>query len=174
MRIGILGSHCTGKTTLAQQLSEELKTPLIPEQARLAWERGFELDHKATLKTQLMIWMMQLEAENNHESFVADRTLLDSVVYGQLNKSIDELDFMMMAKLASLTMPMMNRYDILFYTPILWPVVSDDFRNTEEDYREAIDNTFKAYMRKLPVIELPAENRLEIALDHIDGIQRSR
>ncbi len=48
LRIAIVGSFSTGKTTLAEVLAGNLDLPLLPETAREVVELGFKLDKDAT------------------------------------------------------------------------------------------------------------------------------
>ena len=81
LRIGIVGAQGTGKTTIANDLAERLGLPKIDEIARTVKDLGWALDTDGDISTPALIWLGQLYQEIQLEEFVADRTLLDPVVY---------------------------------------------------------------------------------------------
>jgi len=85
MRIGICGTSCAGKTTLARALSKRLNLPLINEVAE-----DFK-EFRNTIPTQFNIASGQIGAEINmvaaHGGFVSDRTVLDNLAYSSFHYS---------------------------------------------------------------------------------------
>lgn len=88
-KIGIMGTHGTGKTTLAMRMASDEKTAyphltvtLLPEVARAA---PGVLNEEATLKTQKWIhytqYTREIENEKGSDVLVCDRTILDSLCY---------------------------------------------------------------------------------------------
>jgi nicotinamide riboside kinase len=77
MRVGICGTHCSGKTTLARALAEEFDLALIEEVAA-----GFPRERRGALETQFAIMDAQIAAERAAgEDFVSDRTVIDNATY---------------------------------------------------------------------------------------------
>ena len=63
IRIAIVGSFSTGKTTLAEDLARRLELPLLPEVAREVVALGFKLDKDATPETETLIFLRQYNNE---------------------------------------------------------------------------------------------------------------
>ncbi len=78
-RIAIIGTHSTGKTTLAKALSKELNIPFIEECAR-----NHDVKHASVeeyIKIQKDILTEQISAENKHLDFISDRSTIDNLAY---------------------------------------------------------------------------------------------
>lgn len=103
MRIYFIGSHCSGKSTLARYVSETYKLPMITEVARMVLsEKELQLD---TLRSNLdivddyqsNIFSRQLLEESKYSNFVSDRSL-DCLAYAAqhsrtLHDSINSNEF---------------------------------------------------------------------------------
>ena len=80
MRIYFIGSHSSGKTTLARYVSQQYKIPMITEVARqILSEKELHLDSLRTNldvvdEYQKTIFYRQLEEEQKFESYVSDRS----------------------------------------------------------------------------------------------------
>ena len=134
MKIAIIGTHSTGKTTLVNELGKELNDHVvIPELARVFQVERI-LPEKRTIDLQHDMQITHLIIEDCHEKFVSDRSILDYAIYSQNEKFIRQ------------TLRIMKgRYTHLFYIPIKFEVKPDGFRNTDEEYRNHIDNLFRKY-----------------------------
>lgn len=92
-RIFFVGSHCTGKTTLARMTSEIYGIPMLPEVARLVLARkelNFDsLRHNLRIVNdyQESVFKEQIEAEKNLGSYVSDRGF-DNLAYAAEHSSI--------------------------------------------------------------------------------------
>ncbi len=75
MRIGICGTSCSGKTTLARELAKSLNYPLIAEVAE------YYKEDRHLLSTQARIADTQMNSEMCYSSFVSDRTVYDNMAY---------------------------------------------------------------------------------------------
>ena len=91
-RIGIIGTSCTGKSTLSLKLSKVLNIPLIEESARLLYAKekkrntNFDRDRNDPewqfyFQTRLYTDKITKELTNFSTGFVSDRTYLDNFVY---------------------------------------------------------------------------------------------
>lgn len=87
MRIGLCGAHRTGKSTLAEQVSQQLglKRVASPVSA-VAREYGFDMDNDRRdsphfLRMQKHILVAIAQAVQNEASFVSDRTPIDAAAY---------------------------------------------------------------------------------------------
>lgn len=89
MKVYFVGSHSTGKTTLARYVSQKHNILMLPEVARAVLaEKELQLESLRTdLETvddyQLNVFYRQIVEENKYKegSFVSDRSLLDCCAY---------------------------------------------------------------------------------------------
>lgn len=87
MKIYLIGSHGTGKTTLSRYISEKYKLPMLTEAARtILSEKELQIDSlrynlDIVDNYQTDVFKRQLVEENKYQDFVADRSLLDSLAY---------------------------------------------------------------------------------------------
>lgn len=92
-RIFFVGSHCTGKTTLARVTSEIYGVPMLPEVARLVLARkelNFDKlrhDLKTVNDYQKSVFEEQIEAEKTLGHFVSDRGF-DNLAYAAEHSTI--------------------------------------------------------------------------------------
>lgn len=92
-KVFFVGSHCTGKTTLARITSETYGVPMLPEVARLVLARK-ELDFdklrhdpKTVHDYQLSVFREQMMVEKTSDCFVSDRGF-DNLAYASEHSSI--------------------------------------------------------------------------------------
>lgn len=153
LKIGITGTHSTGKTTLAKALAEELCLPLIPEQARIAIGK-FKIDDLDKFKEdadmfstfQIDILRRQLneEMKHYHSGFISDRTTLCNFAYYAVN-TCDSPKFFETYKKIALD-NFVETYDVVFYVPIMFDLVDDGVRNKSVEYQRKIDNYIRYHL----------------------------
>lgn len=91
-KIMICGASGTGKTTLANHISELYKLPYVSTSAKEVWPRfGFENHADAHLKStsdkkigseyQIAILSHRIETLKEHDRFVTDRSFVDNAAY---------------------------------------------------------------------------------------------
>ena len=121
MRIGIIGSAGTGKTTLAKALAKHLKATYVPDavlavlkdRGRDSWQGVVAGDRRRIREDALR---RKISAEAQEESFVSDKTVIDYLAYWLQNQSEQELrvvneEFLDQCKEAA------KRYDVLVLLP---------------------------------------------------------
>jgi adenylate kinase family enzyme len=169
-KIGICGSHGTGKTTLAGMIAAEKKLNLLTGLMRSFWTEfgvsDFEKlpkDVRTTFQKESL--MRQITAEDRLENFVTDRTVLDQLAYTKMssNMSDSSIDFLLYEQLCG---ERLNQYTHIFYLPVEFEVEPEFLRadiSTRHDLavimKEYLD---KWYAGKYITISGPLEKRLEI------------
>jgi nicotinamide riboside kinase len=147
MRIAISGTHSIGKTTLARWISRTFDIPYIGEQARHLLETKYhfsEVERNLELfkNFQRDILHGQISTETAHNTFVADRPVLDSAVYvkERLIKERDaDTDYWHSYYDKVLKWMRMN-YDVVFFLRYDDNFFEDDgYRNVNKFYMSVID-----------------------------------
>lgn len=142
MRIAIIGSHGTGKTTLAKWLTHELKMNLIPDVVPEALRLGFTINESSSVESQLWILTTQLELERNtKESWVSEKALWDNYIYGSL--MIKDLEAVHTIKKV---VERNVNYDFVFYLPIEFPIFDDGKRSMSIEFQKKIDSMYRYYL----------------------------
>jgi nicotinamide riboside kinase len=141
MKIAIIGTHSTGKTSIIQSLQEHLqynnKKILILQE--LARECPYPINEKTTIKAQKWILDNQIKKENeiNHTNniLITDRASLDNFAYMyRAHKEKNLHDFEKKA------VEHMKNYDAIFKTQKLEiDAQKDKIRSTDYEFRDNID-----------------------------------
>lgn len=79
MRIAIIGTHGTGKTTLAKMLSSIFKIPILKELARNHDIRNADPDEYVKIQKDILI--EQIASERKYQNFISDRSTIDNLAY---------------------------------------------------------------------------------------------
>ncbi len=139
VKIAIIGTHCTGKTTLMKQLVDYLKSKgkkadFVKEVVR---DCPFPVNEKTTVKAQDWIIKKQIEEENKktgYEFLVCDRSVLDCYAYLFNLLKTDHKE------LYSDVLDQLKTYDVLFLTKIKDDKIeADGFRSTDQQFRIDIE-----------------------------------
>jgi nicotinamide riboside kinase len=144
-KIGIIGSHCVGKTTLAAKLTSGLLDEgaivrLVPEVARTC---PLGINDEATLETFFWIMARQIQVEIEESAhaniLVCDRSIVDNFVYyARLFGTQGE-----QAKgLAAITGIWMKTYDLIVRLPITFSLTDDKYRSLDTGFQKQIDDLF--------------------------------
>jgi len=135
MRIGLIGSHGTGKSTLVTELLKKLpQYSTVKEKSRGVLDKGLGLNFKTTQKTQLSFiqsYITMFEFENN-SNILTSRTLVDLYAYTYYFANHREYDvnLFLLSKINALLLNKLSWWDLFFYIPI-------EFKQTETNqYRE--------------------------------------
>ena len=134
-----------GKTTLVNALKElpEFKDyHFRTERSKHLMNLGIPLNTDSTLKGQL-VFASERAAELMQEKIITDRTVIDVMAFCDLSESMkDHEKFYLNAALYYLV----DEYDILFYvSPEGVEIEDNGIRETNAEYRDAIDEKIKEY-----------------------------
>lgn len=142
-KIGITGSHGTGKTTLAKKFSEEFNLPLISEVARKYDIPNTNIE--AYCKIQKRLLFNQIEKEAEYQSFVSDRTTIDNLAYWITLCSANALESDNRIYISE-TRQHIITYDKIYYVPIRFEIKDDNFRFVSKSFQQTIDDVIRTIL----------------------------
>jgi hypothetical protein len=147
VKIGLVGAHCVGKSTLSMAISKRLKLPIIEEQMRCSQEQFAHIGYPTLDSIIDTLWyphfvfdliLRQVKCECKvGESFVSDRTILDYYIYYCQLSTAPETEKEILR--SYVFKHYYNVYDTIVYIPITFPMVGDDYRNTDSEFRDIMD-----------------------------------
>ncbi|MFZ2412075.1 MAG: ATP-binding protein [Candidatus Methanoperedens sp.] len=169
MRIAIIGTHGTGKTTLAKMLSGVFNIPILEECAR-----NYDIKHASPekyLKIQKNILIEQIATESKHPSFVSDRSTIDNLAYW-IHSCAQMVDASMNKKYINTSMENAKKYTVIFLlVPEFYPM-DDGFRDTNLIFQLQIAETINTilHLYQIPhyILRGTVDERLQRAIDIIN------
>jgi len=162
-KIGLLGTHGTGKTTLSHDIAKEFKkrkytVRVIGEIATVAKERGFFIDQNTTLEAQGWILLRQcaaeLEAEiHGYKIAICDRTVYDNNKY-LCRAAGENHHYTRLMQGHAQTHP----YQGLYYLPLTFEL-DPEKRDSDPQFQQDMDRLILRYIAEyLPqCIQLPKD-----------------
>ena len=171
MKIAIIGTHSTGKTTIIKHLAQELgrqgkKTVIVPELARFC---PFPINEEAPLDAQ--IWIQENQRQKEDELYepdcimLCDRSTLDNMAYMQRiagGSNISNYE-----KQAVLHM---GSYTLVFKTQKLdLEAKEDGVRSVDKSFRDEIDERITKLLEKhqTPYRSLPKTTNYRVHVQFI-------
>ncbi len=156
MKIAFTGSHCTGKTTLLNQMKiifQNADFQYVTEVARGIINRGYPLNMDANMDSYVHYINDQLKAEKRMQScdlFISDRTLLDPLAYALVNKKLPRpyIHDYFIDMMESIWLLEKEQYDLYIYFPIEFPLIYDGVRPEDEQYRKDIDDQIAQLLKR--------------------------
>lgn len=158
-KIGFVGSHGTGKSTLCEALREQLRNngvaaTLIDEiPRRICALRGdpdfFKRGSNTPLRQIVLILLQVLEeatAPRVPGVLLCDRTVLDHWAYTSSlfrNALVEEGVFDL---LESAVLRHVASYDLVIHVPIEFGLRVDDVREADEEFRHLIDSELRTFL----------------------------
>lgn len=167
MKIGMAGSHGTGKTTMANALVAHpgfSNLGLVPSTARQIKAYGYPINREATELSQLLVPILRMLDE--HEAsfrpdagMISDRTLIDSLAYTMYqNMNVWDGGDLIEHVTYRLAQMHMGTYDYVLYFPVYWNNPVDDVRDPDEKYRKDVDNLILSCLELLDIDFLTVPN----------------
>lgn len=164
MKIAIIGTHSTGKTTLIEKmravlLEHAITTAVVPEMARLC---PFPINEDSTVQAQTWILENQIAAEEqtNHRNsiLICDRASIDNWAY--FSRALSRSGCVIKNNTwEQKAVAHARSYDYIFKTHMLeLPAEKDGQRATDQQFRQEMDNLITAILRDhdVPYHSLPA------------------
>lgn len=176
MKIGIIGTHGVGKTTICKFLSFyfgqlSANSDVVIEVVRPLALEGLPMNEGTTMEAQEAVQYYQRVQEIIAESRIAkgeinhaifDRTVIDNYVYAEhaFPKLAKERLYSQMISWIK-----QHPYDKIFLVP-LWnkeKITADKFRSEGKKFQEDIDKSLMVFLEKLDIVyeKIPAEIFLE-------------
>jgi hypothetical protein len=155
MKIAFIGAGAVGKSTLIEQFIEKwpmYKKPtktyrdIIAEQGLLINKQGTKESQKAILNA--LVDEAQAASASEDKYIVFDRSVVDNIAYTLWHYAKNTEGFTKEFIIDSQTIAnlALKYYDIIFYVPARKeiPITEKQNRETDETFREEIDNIFRA------------------------------
>jgi nicotinamide riboside kinase len=174
LKLGFIGTHGVGKTTLCYGLAARLKArdvvlDIVHEVARRC---PLPINERTSLAAQSWILHTQvgdeLVAAARHPVVLCDRSVLDNYVYLLLSAGRQP-------GLEALVAWWLSTYDLLVYVPIVDGPRADGMRSTDPAFQRAVDERLIRELdeRAVPALRLDPARREEW-LDVVEAEIRSR
>ena len=174
MKIGLTGTHSSGKTTLAKKLSkiDYFKDyTIFTDQSKIIRDLGFSINTESSWESQHLFIGQRLN-ELSYNDFICDRTIIDVCSYTLSSNVIEE-------KKKKLFMEvyynLISKYDYIFHVhPIGIKLENNGLRNLSTEYRDEIYNTInelcstgKHYTNIVEIKSSDMKERINIILKNI-------
>lgn len=153
MKICIVGTHGTGKTSLSYKIADmakqhKINVKIIQEVARSS---PFPINHGMTEQSALWIYyahyLKELEASKDHPLIVSDRSILDSIVYAE-NKNINIDPYII-----QVVNQQMCDYDMIIFVRLDGTAIDNDgVRSIDEEFQKDIDKIFDKQLQPFKTI----------------------
>lgn len=159
LKVGILGSHGTGKTTLVDVVEFDFANDhIVHTVEEVASRCPHSINRETTPQSQEWILREQIRAEmdapHDCDLILSDRTTLDNLAYSYtIFHKFDPHDFISLERMA---IRWMDTYDILAYLPVEFGLEDNGIRDTDPTFQEEVDGNIRALIRRydLPIREL--------------------
>ena len=150
IKIGILGTHGTGKTTLGHTIMSYLKE----NHFIVGWVSEIVRDLPASVNDLSAFfpqyWVLnaqinkEIERQSNNNIIVTDRTVIDNFAYAIKTANKDSISKKQLNVLATICKNWIETYDFLFYTQRTeLSIEKDNFRSTKLKFQIEIDETIR-------------------------------
>ena len=139
MKIAVIGTHSTGKTTLCHDIVAALRHVGRDAQVVNEVARGSPLPVNENTSFDAQYWVLatqikhEIEYGTLHETIVCDRGVIDNFMY-LLRRFPDKA-----ALLSPLVLEHCKRYYLIIRTLIEKDAEKDSFRSVDQGFREEID-----------------------------------
>jgi nicotinamide riboside kinase len=171
MKIAIVGTHSTGKTTLCHDLVAALRhagkdAQVVNEVARSC---PFQVNEGTSFEAQYWILTAQIKQEleygDLHDIVVCDRGVVDNYMY-LLRKFPDKADV-----LTPLILHHCRTYDLIIKTTIEKEAEADDFRSSNTSFQREIDSMLTAFLEthSIPHVVLTGKDKIATMLSLLEA-----
>lgn len=178
MRIALIGSHNTGKTTVFEMLKQNKDLShyyFAPEPTHEIVDCGFKINAESTDCSQLAMLSIYMENMLLSNS-IQDRCILDNYVYALYLHRKGIISNNVVKFIWKKVLNHVTEYDYFFYFPISFPLQDNNFRSVDKEFQEEIDKIFryvlftlkeKFQLNNIYFLEGDSKQRLETILNVI-------
>jgi hypothetical protein len=155
MKIAICGTSCTGKSTYIKDFLKTWPNYHSPEKSyrNLIKEKNLPHSSQGTEESQREILNSLVDQAieySKNDNVIFDRCVLDNMVYTSWLFLKEKVSEKFLGETRTLTRETLKLYDIIFFVPLtkVAPIELNekDLRETDQTYREEIDNIFKSFV----------------------------
>ena len=148
MKIGLTGTHGTGKTTLVQELRKTFYDYNVYESParHLTALPLFRTNKDADDISQTVITGACAAHLMMNENTLADRTLFDYFAYSDYSVNVKDQE-----KIERTFKEAVEKYDLVCYVPIEFEMAEDGVRLKDQEYRQAIQDRILFYLKKYEI-----------------------
>lgn len=175
MKIGITGTHSTGKTTLLHALRSEPEFngfEICDEVTRWVKSIGVEINEGGSDLSQELIMMKHVYNLYMFDDMLADRTVLDGLVYTRALHLSKKVSDRTMRNVHNTFTRCIGEYDFLFYISPEFDIADDGVRSVDKEWQTIVQQIFEDSIDsfKIPVIKITGSvrQRVEQVLNHIN------
>lgn len=150
MKIGFIGTHSTGKTTLAECLrTEEKFKDYFFDVNVTRWVRslGFDINEKTNNTSQELNMVKRIAHLNSYDNIIADRTIIDVLAYSKAGRKYGGITKESLEYQEELVLNNIQKYDFIFYLLPEIDIEYDGIRPTSPEYRVEIDQIINEYIK---------------------------
>lgn len=157
-KIALVGAQGTGKSTflaeleklpIVKELVDTKEGVLIKEVVRsLVKERGITINKDGSHESQMIILEAHYHNALTNKSFITDRGAIDAYAYATYNYLAGRFTYEQHEQHRSIFEATLPFYTELFYLPIEFAVEDDGFRDTDEEFRHAIDKIYQQLFKR--------------------------
>lgn len=157
MKIAVIGTACTGKSTYIQDFISNWNNYKLSDKPRyteILKEKNLTLNEEGSEESQRIILNSLIDQVmySTGKDIIFDRSVLDNLVYTIWLNANGKVKDSFVEETIKLVKESLVFYDILFFLPITKysPVVFEQAtnRSISPQYREEIDNIFKALIHR--------------------------
>lgn len=179
-RIGFVGAHATGKTSLSRALlaREEMKEYLFVPSSSRRLSEILPTSRDATPFSQLLITTARVADEESismggRRKILSERTALDSLAYTHYQVKEQWEGSELLEEYLDITKLMVKRvmrdYDVVVYFPVYgWGIEDDGLRDLDEEYRKMISVYCMMYLTQFGIKPYVVQNEsVDERADHL-------
>lgn len=178
MKIAITGVQGTGKTTLINELTEYFSGyTIIKELVRDFKKQGHEINKLATEQTQELILHRHLQNNQKYKNYITDRGSIDAISYAAWSHNDGQFSTKDFVNFLEIFFNI--KYDLVVYVPIEFNPPEDGVRDTDEEYRKALDDWMRFFLHKgtaIHTVEVKGnlQERVQQVLKTINALQNEK
>lgn len=180
MRIALIGAHSVGKSTLIEEFLKQWPMYKRPEKTyrNIIKEKNLNINKQGDKQSQkeilnALVDELQLAVASDDKYVIFDRCPVDNIAYTLWHHAKDTPGFGVEFVIDSKTIATLSlkHLDLIFYIPARKeiPITPRDGRETDEIFREEIDNIFESLVASyekntgafFPLEDCPAVIRLD-------------